>query len=228
MRAARTLAAAVAAATFLAGLACGWRESGRGPEVPREIRAAAALLREGPHDLAVLEVEGLGEIRIELLPELAPSTVARFQELVSSGFYDGVTFHRVVPGFVIQAGCPLTRNADPRDDGKGGSGTTQVDEFTDLPQVRGVVAMAHKGNPGSADSQFYIVHEDSRFLDGDYTAFGRVVSGMDVVDAITRLEIDTYGRYGPPSRPYPKDARIASARIEPPAARHAHFTSPER
>ena len=195
--------------------ACGWRESGRGPAVPREVRASAALLREGPHDLAVLQVEGLGEIRIELLPELAPRTVARFEELARAGFYDGITFHRVVPGFVIQTGCPLTGNADPRDDGKGGSGTTQEDEFTDLPQLRGVVSMAHKGTPGSADSQFFIVHQDSRSLDGGYTAFGRVVSGLDVVDAITRLEIDTFGRYGPPSRPYPKDARIASVRIEP-------------
>jgi cyclophilin family peptidyl-prolyl cis-trans isomerase len=197
----------------LAGLACALDER-RDPRAPREIRSAAALLREGPHDRARIQVEGLGEIQIELLSELAPGTVARFAELAAAGFYDGLTFHRVVPGFVIQAGCPLTRNQDPRDDGKGGSGTPVADEFSDLPQVRGVVAMAHKGSPGTADSQFFIVHQDSRFLDGDYTAFGRVVSGLEVVDAITRLEIDTYGRYGPPARPYPKDARIASVQIE--------------
>ncbi len=213
MPGARSLPAALAGFLALAGLGCDLRAPA--PRIPHATRSAAALLREGPHDLAVIEVEGLGEIRIELLSELAPRTVARFAELAGAGFYDGLTFHRVVPGFVIQGGCPFTRNEDPRDDGKGGSGTPVQDEFNDLPQLRGVVAMAHKGSPGTADSQFYIVHRDSRFLDGDYTAFGRVVAGLDVVDAITALEIDTWGRYGPESRPYPRDARIASVRIEP-------------
>lgn len=175
----------------------------------------------GPHPTAVLEIEGLGEIRFELLPELAPKSVANFEKLAGQGFYAGTYFHRVIPGFMIQGGDPSTKNQDPRDDGKGGPGYTIVDEFSDYPHVRGTVSMARANRPNSAGSQFFIVHEDSPHLDGKYTVFGRVVSGMEVVDAVTKLEIDKYGRYGPKDRPYPVDARVTSLRVEPAAAAQA-------
>jgi peptidyl-prolyl cis-trans isomerase B (cyclophilin B) len=187
------------------------------PQPARAERRPEDFIAPGPHPIAVLELEGLGEIRIELLPELAPRTVTNFEKLADQGFYDGTYFHRVIPGFMIQGGDPATKNHDPRDDGKGGPGYTIVDEFSDYPHVRGTVSMAHAGRPSSAGSQFFIVHQDSPHLDGKYTVFGRVVAGMDVVDAVTELEIDRYGRYGPRDRPYPVDARLASAHIEPAA-----------
>jgi peptidyl-prolyl cis-trans isomerase B (cyclophilin B) len=178
----------------------------------------AELVAPGPHATAVLEMEGLGAIRIELLPELAPETVAHFQRLAGEGFYDGTTFHRVIPSYVIQGGCPLTRDHDPRNDGKGGPGYTIFDEKSPHPATRGMVAMARKSLPDSAGSQFFILLADAPQLDGEYTIFGRVADGMDVVDAIAALEIDTYGRYGPRDRPYPVDARITRATIEPAGA----------
>jgi cyclophilin family peptidyl-prolyl cis-trans isomerase len=176
-------------------------------------------VEDAPHDVAVLRVAGHGVIRIELLPEIAPATVANFAKLASEGFYDGTTFHRVIPGFMIQGGDPNSRdNRDPRDDGKGGPGYKIDAEFSDLPHVRGVVSMARGMSDDSAGSQFFIVQADSPDLDGQYTAFGRVVEGLDVVDSVTRVEIDTYGRYGPPDRPYPSDVVIESVRIEPASA----------
>jgi peptidyl-prolyl cis-trans isomerase B (cyclophilin B) len=176
-----------------------------------------SLLAEGPHAVAVIQVKGLGTIRFELLPELAPKTVENFVSLASKGFYDGTTFHRVIPGFVIQGGDPNSRNNDPRDDGRGGPGYSIDAEFNAFPHVRGAVSMARGSSPNSAGSQFFIVLADSHDLDGQYTVFGRVIEGMDVADAVTRVKIDTYGRYGPPDRPYPEDVVIESIRIEPAA-----------
>jgi len=185
---------------------------GAGPE---PAAPAGPQIAEGPHPVAVIRVEDLGEIRIELLPELAPRTVLNFAKLAGEGFYDGTTFHRVIPGFVIQGGDPNSRNRDPRDDGKGGPGYTIEAEGNALSHRRGVVSMARGASPDSAGSQFFIVHADSPDLDGAYTAFGRVLEGMEVVDAIAALEIDTYGRFGPRDRPYPVDARIESLRVDP-------------
>jgi peptidyl-prolyl cis-trans isomerase B (cyclophilin B) len=156
---------------------------------------------EGEHPHAFLHVEGLGSIEIELYPELAPKTVANFEKLASEGFYDGTTFHRVIPGFMIQGGDPNTRNADPTDDGRGGPGYTIEDEFGKAPHVRGAVSMANTGAPDSGGSQFFIVHQDSQHLDGSYSLFGRVVSGLDVVDRIATVERDAAGRWGPKDRP---------------------------
>jgi cyclophilin family peptidyl-prolyl cis-trans isomerase len=192
--------------------------SGCGSEAAAPDPAAEALARvaaSGPHEVAVLAMGDLGEIRIELLPELAPATVEHWKALAASGYFDGTNFHRVIPGFMIQGGDPLSRNHDPRDDGKGGPDYTIADELTGWPQRRGTVSMANKGQPNSAGSQFFILHGDAPHLDGHFTAFGRVVAGMDVVDAITRLEIDKYGRYGPRDRPYPRAATIESVRILP-------------
>jgi peptidyl-prolyl cis-trans isomerase B (cyclophilin B) len=126
---------------------------------------------------AVITMEKGGEIAIEFFPEDAPKTVENFVTLAKKGFYDGVTFHRVEPGFVVQGG-------DPKGNGTGGPGYTIKDEFNKQKHVRGMVAMARTQAPNSAGSQFYITLAPAHFLDGQYTVFGKVTSGMDVVDKI--------------------------------------------
>ncbi len=166
-----------------------------------------------PRDVAVVTVEGLGEIHIELLPSLAPASVANFIKLAGSDTYDGTLFHRVIPGFTIQGGDPNSKDDDPENDGRGGPGYGIQDEFSDVSFVRGIVGMARTDKPNSAGSQFFIVHEDARHLDGEYTVFGHVVRGIDVVDAMTLLPIDTEGANGPKSRPV-DDLVISDIRIE--------------
>ena len=212
----RGRAARLCALALLAFAACG---EGSAPMAQEESAPAPEdFVSEGPHDVVVIELGELGSIRIELLPELAPETVANFRRLTDQGFYDGTSFHRVIPGFMVQGGDPLTKNIDPRDDGKGNPGYNIQDEHSEYPHVRGTVSMANRGNRNTGGSQFFIVHETSFHLDRKYTVFGRVIEGMDGVDAITRLEIDKYGRYGPRNRPYPVDARVSSIRIEPAGA----------
>jgi peptidyl-prolyl cis-trans isomerase B (cyclophilin B) len=174
----------------------------------------SVTLADGLHPVADLRVRDLGTIRIELLPEAAPKTVANFEKLAGEGFYDGTTFHRVIPDFMIQGGCPNTKNADPRDDGKGGGEIFLEDEFSDLPHQRGAVSMANRGSRNSGGSQFFIVLADSNQLDGKHAVFGRVIEGMEVADAVAKLEIDKFGRYGPPDRPYPVSAVVESIRVE--------------
>jgi len=121
-----------------------------------------------------------GRVVIELRPDLAPKTVARFKELVRQKFYDGLVFHRVIAGFMAQGG-------DPKGDGSGGSGQKIAAEFSKEHHVRGTVSMARKADdPNSADSQFFIVIRESSDLDGKYTVFGRVIAGMDYVDRIKK------------------------------------------
>lgn len=122
-----------------------------------------------------------GVVEIELLPNKAPKTAARIAELAGQGFYDGIIFHRVIEGFMAQTG-------DPTGTGMGGSGQRLKAEFNDEPHSRGAVSMARSANPDSADSQFFIVFDNARFLDGQYTVFGRVSKGMEFVDKITRGE----------------------------------------
>lgn len=138
----------------------------------------------------MITMEDGGEIVIELIPEYAPQTVANFLQLVNSGFYDGLTFHRVISGFMIQGG-------DPEGTGNGGSGRHIYGEFAAngfkknaLKHSRGVVSMARAEHFDSASSQFFIVHQDSPHLDGQYAAFGKVISGMEVVDKIATVEAD--------------------------------------
>lgn len=134
---------------------------------------------------AVIQIEGYDPIALELDGDSAPVTVQNFMDLANDGFYDGLTFHRIMDGFMMQGG-------DPKGDGTGGSDQTIVGEFTDngydnqLENVRGAIAMARSSMPDSASSQFYIVQEDSDFLDGQYAVFGHVTEGMDVVDAICK------------------------------------------
>lgn len=163
--------------------------------------AAAWNWPTGEQPLARIEVRGFGTIDIALFPDLAPRTVKNFEKLATAGFYDGTTFHRVIPGFMIQGGDPLTRNRDPRDDGQGDPGYTIRDEFTRAPHLRGAVSMANRSSAHSGGSQFFIVHEDSQHLDRHYSLFGRVITGIEVVDRITETERDAGGRWGPPDRP---------------------------
>lgn len=127
--------------------------------------------------MAVITLEKGGEIRIELLPEDAPKTVESFVTLAKKGFYDGLTFHRVVPGFVVQGG-------DPKGDGTGGPGYKIKAEFNKRKHLRGTVAMARGQDPDSAGSQFYITFGPQPGLDGNYTVFGQVASGIEHVDKI--------------------------------------------
>ena len=122
-----------------------------------------------------------GPVTIRLRPDLAPNHVKRIKELVREGFYDGIVFHRVIDGFMAQTG-------DPNGTGTGGSGKKLKAEFSKAPHGRGAVSMARANDPDSADSQFFIVFGDARFLDGKYTVWGEVTSGMEAVDKLKRGE----------------------------------------
>ena len=139
--------------------------------------------------IVTIEMENGGIIKAELYPETAPNSVNNFISLVNKGFYDGIIFHRVIAGFMIQGG-------DPRGIGIGGPGYSIRGEFeangfkNDLKHSRGVLSMARAMDPNSAGSQFFIMHEDAPHLDGQYAAFGKVIEGMDVVDAIAAVRTD--------------------------------------
>ena len=139
--------------------------------------------------MVVIEMENGSKIKIELYPDIAPISCENFEKLVKQGFYDGLIFHRVISGFMIQGGCP-------NGTGTGGPGWHIKGEFAangvknDLKHTRGVLSMARAQDPDSAGSQFFIMHEDAPYLDGNYAAFGKVVEGMDVVDAIAETATD--------------------------------------
>ena len=138
-------------------------------------------------DRLTLSLSSGGDVVIKLRPDLAPGHVERITELANSGFYDGVVFHRVIPGFMAQGG-------DPKGTGAGGSDLPNLKaEFTDIPFMRGMVGAARTDSPDTANSQFFIMFAPRRELDGNYTVVGRVVAGMDAVDAITPGE--------PPAQP---------------------------
>lgn len=134
-----------------------------------------------------IEMEDGKVIKIELYPEIAPITVENFEKLIKEGFYNGLTFHRVISGFMIQGGCP-------KGNGTGGPGYCIKGEFSsngvknDLKHTRGVISMARAQDPDSAGSQFFIMHEDAPYLDGQYASFGKVIEGMDVVDEIASVK----------------------------------------
>lgn len=132
-----------------------------------------------------------GEIELKLLPEVAPKHVENFTKLAKDGFYNGTIFHRVIPNFMIQGGDPNTKDSLKKDAyGQGGPGYTVKAEFSDLPHKRGVLSMARASEPDTAGSQFFIVVEDSRFLDRKYTVFGEVTKGIGVADKIVNLPRD--------------------------------------
>ena len=160
-------------------------------EEPAEEETAAdtpALPTAQTYPVATITMMDGGVITLELYPKLAPNTVANFIELANSGFYDGLIFHRVISGFMIQGGCPYGT-------GTGNPGYTIAGEFSAnaykgniLQHKRGVISMARSQMPDSAGSQFFIMHQDASHLDGQYAAFGKVTSGMEVVDAIAAVQ----------------------------------------
>ena len=184
------------AATMLAG--CGSKTDTTDTTETTEATSAADETSDGAADTAdtsedgelltglhhvTIDVQDYGTISLELDADTAPISVTNFINLAKDGFYDGLTFHRIISGFMIQGG-------DPKGNGTGGSDQTIKGEFSengvenDISHVRGTISMARANDPDSASSQFFIVHEDSTFLDGQYAAFGHVTDGMDVVDAI--------------------------------------------
>ena len=156
--------------------------------------------------MVIIEMENGKKIKLELYPEAAPKTVANFEKLVKEGFYDGLIFHRVIAGFMIQGG-------DPEGTGMGGASERIIGEFamnghqSPIKHTRGVISMARSQNPNSASSQFFIMHADAPHLDGQYAAFGRVIEGMDTVDEIASVATDFRDR--------PRmDMRMAKVTIE--------------
>ena len=148
-------------------------------------------MAEAAKSRAIIETK-FGEMELEFLTDKAPGHVKNFLDLAGKGFYDGTTFHRVIPGFMIQGGDPNTK--DPKGSrgghGTGGPGYNIKAEFNDTPHKRGVLSMARSSDPNSAGSQFFICVKDSGFLDRQYTAFGRVVRGIEVADQIVAAPRD--------------------------------------
>ena len=131
-----------------------------------------------------------GNIKIKLLPEIAPETVRNFVTLATSNFYDGTLFHRVIPNFMIQGGDPNTKESDKSVWGQGGPGYNLKAEFNSRSHLRGIVSMARASDPDSAGSQFFIVTSDSTFLDKQYTVFAEVIEGLEIADKIVNLPRD--------------------------------------
>lgn len=154
---------------------------------------ANSAIAATPEDTLVLQLKN-GDVVIELYPEKAPNHVARFKELTREGFYNGIVFHRVIAGFMVQGG-------DPTGTGMGGSSKPNLKaEFNDVKHVKGVLSMARSASPDSANSQFFIMLGDSPYLDGQYTAFGKVISGMEFVDAIKKGDANDNGAVTNPDK----------------------------
>jgi cyclophilin family peptidyl-prolyl cis-trans isomerase len=149
--------------------------------LPAVVQEAAAMELQDPDNTLVIELES-GKVYIELLPQVAPKHVERIKTLASEDFYDGVVFHRVIDGFMAQSG-------DPTGTGRGGSDKPDLPaEFSNVPFERGTVGMARTQNPNSANSQFFIMFDRGHFLNGQYTVWGQVIDGMDLVDGIAKGE----------------------------------------
>ena len=171
--------------------------------------------RTTPTDYVEIEVADYGTIKAELFGNMAPITVNNFLNLVKEGFYDGLTFHRIISGFMIQGG-------DPKGNGTGGSSETIKGEFSSngynntLLHTRGILSMARSSDPNSASSQFFIVHQDSPHLNGNYAAFGKVIEGMEIVDAIcekTPVQ-DSNGKVAPADQPVITAIRIVDNNVQ--------------
>jgi peptidyl-prolyl cis-trans isomerase B (cyclophilin B) len=161
------------------------------------------VARDYANTIATLQTD-MGDIQIKFYYDKAPKHVENFVDLSASGFYDGTLFHRVIPGFMIQGGDPNTKKPETAANqyGTGGNGTNRVKaEFNDTSHKRGVVSMARSSDPNSASSQFFIVVKDSTFLDGQYSAFGEVISGMEVADKIAAAPRHDPGTLDRPNQP---------------------------
>ena len=152
-----------------------------------------------------------GDLTLELWPDVAPRTVENFTKLAQEGFYNGTAFHRIIKGFMIQGGCPNTKPGANGIPGTGGPGYQVKAEFNDRPHVRGVISMARSSNPDSAGCQFFICHGDARFLDRQYTAFGKLVAGDDVLEKIATLPCSGPERSTPSQRVEIKSAEVLPA-----------------
>jgi peptidyl-prolyl cis-trans isomerase B (cyclophilin B) len=199
----RTLSHALCTLACMAGLVlavgCG---TGDAPQAVADIEPEQAFSwPESTRQVVAMEVEGQGVLRIALYPELAPMTVAQFMKRAREDYYAGTTFHRVKPDFMIQGGDPNTRDGDPQNDGHGGHDIPIQDEFNPAPHQRGALSLANGGRPNSGGSQFFIVQTDASHLNGKHTVFGRVLEGIEIVDAIAAAETDLHGRWGPRDRP---------------------------
>ena len=186
---------------LLGSLACA-----KGTQAPAAAENKEETQVDKTYPVATITMKDGGVIQMELYPEIAPESVKNFISLANSGFYDGLIFHRVISGFMIQGG-------DPDGRGTGGPGYSIKGEFSangvknDLSHERGVISMARAMSYDSAGSQFFICHADSQFLDGQYAAFGRVISGLDVVDRIAKTTTDSR------DKPY-KDQIMETVRVE--------------
>lgn len=161
-----------------------------------------------PREVAVIETN-LGSITVGFFPEKAPLHVEKFKDRVNDGFYVNTKFHRVIPGFMVQGGDPNTKSNDRHTYGTGGPGYSIPAEFNDIKHVRGILSAARSSNPNSAGSQFFLMVATSPHLDGQYSAYGEVLDGMDVVDKIVNLKRD--GR----DCPLPEnEAIITATRLE--------------
>ncbi len=147
------------------------------------------MTEEAGQEIGVIETTK-GTIEVKFFEDKAPNHVANFQELAQKGFYDGTKFHRVIPGFMIQGGDPNSKGDDRSIHGTGGPGYSIDAEFNDVKHRRGILSMARAQDPNSAGSQFFIMVKDSFFLDNQYSAFGEVISGMDVADEIVNSKRD--------------------------------------
>ncbi len=141
-------------------------------------------------EMAIIETT-MGNIELEFFEDKAPGHAKNFKDLANKGYYDGTTFHRVIPGFMIQGGDPNSKSTNRSTHGMGGPGYTIKAEFNDTPHHRGILSMARSQDPNSAGSQFFIVVKNSHFLDNKYTAFGKVIEGMEVVDKIVNVPRDS-------------------------------------
>ena len=192
---------------MLAGCGGGNSEQSETPDAP-ETEAVQTADPIGIHH-AEIEIEDYGTVSLELDGDTAPITVQNFMDLANKGFYDGLTFHRIIDGFMIQGG-------DPNGDGTGGADTNIIGEFSangyenNIAHVKGVISMARAQDPNSASSQFFIMVADAPHLDGQYAAFGHVTSGQDVVDKIAAdaKPLDDNGTIAPEDQPVIKSVKI--------------------
>ncbi len=143
-------------------------------------------------EVAVLKTS-YGDITISFWPDVAPKTVENFKKLARDGFYDGTAFHRIIKGFMIQGGCPNTKEGESGMPGTGGPGYKIKAEFNAKSHVKGVISMARSAHPDSAGSQFFICHGDAKFLDRQYTAFGEVTEGLEVLEQIANVPTKSNG-----------------------------------
>jgi len=207
--------------TLTLGLVSGCRDGGKTDDSSKNDKASAEKPKDQPkeskqvntNEVAVIKTTS-GDMVVEFWPDVAPKTVENFKKLAKKGFYDGTAFHRIVKGFMIQGGDPLTK--DPSAQGRWGTGDPgyKIDaEFNDRPHVRGVLSMARSQDPNSAGSQFFICLGDASFLNGKYTAFGKVIKGDDVLGKLGDVETAMSGG-GEKSRPVQRQG-VESIKIVP-------------